>query len=137
MTFKSMTRLGSQLSPQGAIYIAQGKKEGVLELWADIYRSALHLNGVQITPAVEKVILRFVQRKQDELDRQVDTEGIPSKLIPLFEIKKKSKVMGYCKKLELSEEELFLLIHNCSQIGFKHRSKFTEFVPPHLKVSRF
>lgn len=133
MAFKSMTRFGSPLSPRGALYVAQGK-EGVMELWADICKSALQLEGVQITPAIEKEILHFVQRKQDELDKQVDTEGIPSKLIPLFEIEKKSKVMGYCKKLELSESELFLLIHNCHQIGFKHRAKFTEFVPPHLKV---
>ncbi len=133
MTFKSMTKFGSLFAPEGAIYVARGK-EGVVQLFADICKSALKLKGEKITPAIEKEILEVVQKKLDEMDSEINIEGIPDKLMPLFEIKKKSKVLGYCKNLELSESELFLLMHNCYQIGFKHRAKFTEFIPTHLRI---
>ena len=79
--------------------------------------------------------MEFCRKKQDEYDKAVDAEGVPEKLKTLFEIKKKSEAVRYCRQLELSEHELFLLVHNSSEIGFAHRSKFGEFVPQHLKVS--
>jgi hypothetical protein len=128
-----MVRFGSPSAPEGALYVVRGR-EGVAQAWADICKIGLQLKGIQVTPSIENEILDFVQSKLDEIESEVDAEGVPAKLMPLFEIEKKSKVVGYCKKLELSEDELVLLIHNCHQIGFKHRAKFTEFVPPHLKV---
>jgi hypothetical protein len=120
-------------TPEGALYIVHGK-EGVAQFWADNCKIGLQSKGIQITPDIENEILDLVQSKLGEIESEIDAEGLPAKLMPLFEIKKKSKVVGYCKKLELSEDELVLLIHNCRQIGFKHRAKFTQFVPPHLKV---
>lgn len=133
MTNESMARFGSPLSPDGALYFMQGR-EGVVQCWADICKTAMQLTGMQITPAIEAEILDIVRKKADELDREIYAENIPIKMKSLFQIKKKAEAVAYCKKLELSEHDLFLLIHNCHQIGFIHRSKFREYLPQHLRV---
>ena len=45
------------------------------------------------------------------------------------------KLVAYCRKIKISEDELALLIHNCSQIGFKHQSKFVEYIPENRRLS--
>lgn len=134
MNNEHITRFGFPTSPHGALYIMDDK-EGIIQFYADICRTVLRLKGVEITPTIETQILEFCRRKQDEYDKEVDAEGVPDKLRTLFDIERKSEAVRYCKNLELSEYELFLLVHNSSQMGFTHRAKFTEFVPQHLKIS--
>ena len=134
MNKERFTKFGSPKSPGGAMYISY-TREGMIQSIADILVSALELTGETITPEIEKLALELSQKKIDEIDRKASKEGLPDKLKVLFEINKKSKAIRYCKNLELSEDELYLLIHNSSQIGFKCHSKFAEYVPSHLKLT--
>lgn len=130
---KHFFKFGSPKSPHSALFIAEGE-EGVISFRAEVLKSTLEANGVQITPEIERQVLAYCRDEQDAYDKEVDVMGIPPKLKALFEINKKSELLRYCRNLVLTESELYLLIHNSLQIGFTHRSKFTEFVPPHLKV---
>lgn len=127
------SRLGSPTSPRGAFVLINGQ-EGVIQFFADICKTTLQAKGIEITPEIEQYILLRCRRRQAEYDRQVYSEGLPDTLKTLMEFTKKSEAVAYCKRIQLSEHELFLLMHNCSQIGFTHRSKFTKFVPQGRKV---
>jgi hypothetical protein len=127
-------KFGSPELPHGALYIAKSR-EGLIRMFADILKDALELKGIAVTPEIERLTLELCRKKLDENDREADKRGIPEKIKVLFEISKKSEVVKYCRNIELSEDELYLLVHNSSQIGFRHRSKFAEFVPQHLKVT--
>lgn len=129
-----MSRFGSPFSPNGAMYVIRDR-EDMIQFLADTFKNYLRWKGEEITPAIETEILALARMHQDEMDRQYDAKGIPEKLKMLLEIKRKSEVIKYCKSLVLSADDLFLLGHNCSQIGFTHRSKFSEFVPQHLNIT--
>ncbi len=66
--------------------------------------------------------------------RKINGLGIPHKLKGLFQITKKDECTKFCRDLFLDEFDLFLLIHNCNQIGLSHKSKFIQFVPEHLEL---
>ena len=126
-------RLGSPASPNGALYCIKDT-EGSIQVYTEIIKSALQANGILVTPDIEQEIISYFRQQEEEYDRQINSEGIPEKLKTLLSFTKKSKLVVYCKRIQISEDELFLLIHNCSQIGFKHQSRFTQFVPPSRKL---
>jgi len=126
-------KLGSLTSPSGALFIINDN-EGVILSKAEIYKATLQANGITVTPEIEQQILLLLRKRQAEFDQQVSLLGVPDRLKTLLEFTKKSKAIAYCRRVCISEHDLFLLAHNCSQIEFKHRSKFTEFVPQDRKV---
>ena len=127
------SRLGQPTSKNGAFCIARGK-EGVILMMTDIYKTKLQAKGIVITPEIEQIIVSHILKQQTEFDRHADSLGIPDNLKSLLEYTKKSKVVAYCNSITISEDDLALLAHNCSQIGFNHSSKFTEFVPENRRV---
>jgi hypothetical protein len=134
MKKRHFTKFGSPKSPGGAMYVSY-TMEGMIQSIADMLVSALELTGETITPEAKKLALEISRKKMDEIDRIDEKKGVPDKLKVMLEIDKKSEVIKYCKNLELSEDELYLLIHNSSQIGFKCHSKFAEYVPSHLRLT--
>jgi hypothetical protein len=134
MKKRHFTKFGSPKSPGGAMYVSY-TREGRVQSLADILVTALELKGEVVTPEDKKLALEISRKTMDELDIKDAKKGVPDKLKALLEINKKSKAIKYCKNLELSEDELYLLIHNSTQIGFKCRSKFAEYVPPHLRLT--
>jgi len=126
-------KLGSIKSPHGALYCIKDK-DGGIQAYTEICVATLQANGIQVTPDIEQEILSYYRQLQEECDRQLDSEGIPKKLQTLLRFTRKSKLVAYCKRITISEDELFLLLHNCSQIGLKHQSKFIEFVPQSRKL---
>ncbi len=127
--------LGSFISPDGAIYHGQ-TSEDLIQALTNIDLNVLRLMGIEISPQLSKMIEDYNRQKQDEMEREIDAVGIPDKFVKLFVIKKKADVIKYCNNLELSDEELFLLCHNSSQMGYKRSSKFPEYVPEHLKINK-
>lgn len=126
-------KLGSIESPHGALYCIKDK-DGAIQTYTEIGVVMLKANGIQVTSDIEREISSYCRISYEEFDRQVDSEGIPEKLQTLLRFTKKSKLVAYCKRITISEDELFLLVHNCSQIGFKHQSKFIEFLPESRKL---
>lgn len=127
-------RLGLLESTHGALYILRDR-EDIIKMQAEIWETTFKLNGGTLTPAIKNKILALCRISQDRQDRMIDSMGIPDKLRQILEIGSKSKLKQYCNRLSISEKELLILIHNCSQIGFTHRSKFPIYVPQHLEVN--
>jgi len=61
--------------------------------------------------------------------------SVPSNLVRLFEIEKKSELESYSKTLEINDRDFVELVMNCHQLGYKHFRKHKEFVPDHLNLS--
>jgi hypothetical protein len=126
-------KLGATTSPGGAIYIVNDA-EGEVLAQAEIYKDALKIQGVIATPEIEKKIILYCKEQKEKDDREVASLGIPEIFKELLSFIKKSKAVAFCKRIIISENDLYLLIRNCSQIGFTCRSKFTEFVPKNRKI---
>lgn len=135
MRNKHVTRFGSPLTPSGALYCACDQ-EGLLQMDVDMQLEQLRARGRLITPDVKAKVKSTVERRRAEYHDKVDQIGVPDTLKRLFSITKKAEVEQYCRSIVPSEYDLFLLIHNCSQIHLAHRSKFKQYVPDHLTVSR-
>ena len=101
----------------------------------DMELEQLRAKGRFITPDIKSQVKSDVQRRKAEYHDKVNQIGVPDKLKELFLITKKAEAEQYFRKIVLSEYDLFLLIHNCSQIRFTHRSKFKQYIPEHLRVS--
>jgi len=94
----------------------------------------LSANGVVITNEVKSQVKNTVRQRKTAYHNQVAKLGIPDKINYLFQITKKAQVEQYVRELVLPEYDLFLLIHNCNQIRFTHRSRFKKYIPDHLRV---
>jgi len=101
----------------------------------DMQLEQLRAKGRLITPDIKAKVRSTVEQRRAEYNDKVNQIGVPDRLKRLFLITKKTEVEQYCRNIVLSEYDLFLLIHNCSQIHFTHRSKFKQYVPEHLIVS--
>jgi len=134
MRNRHITRFGSLLAPSGALYFATDQ-EGLVQMDVDMELEQLRANGRFITPDIKSQVKSDVQQRKAEYHDRVSQIGVPDKLKALFLITRKAQVEQYARQTVISEYELFLLIHNCSQIRFTHRSKFKQYIPEHLRVS--
>jgi hypothetical protein len=134
MKNRHITRFGPFSASSGALYFVSDQ-EGLIQMDIDMKLAQLHAKGVFITPDVKSQVKSDVQRGKLEYHDKVNQVGVPDKLKDLFLITRKAQTEQYCRELVLSEYDLFLLIHNCSQIHFTHRSKFKQYIPEHLIVS--
>src|SRR4030043_245883 len=134
MRNRHVTRFGSPLTSSGALYCACDQ-EGLLQMDVDMQLEQLRAKGRSITPAIKAKVKSTAEQRRAEYHDKVNQIGVPDKLKRLFLITKKAEVEQYCREIVLSEYDLYLLIHNCSQIHFTHRSKFKQYIPEHLKVS--
>lgn len=125
-------RLGS---PHSRALYAAFEEEGLVRWAIDLKLEQLRANGAYITPEIKSQIKSDTKRKRAEYHRKVRQVGVPDKFEKLFLITKKAEAEQYLRQVVVSEYDLFLLIHNCSQIHFTHRSKFKEYTPEHLEVS--
>lgn len=100
----------------------------------DMELAKQHINDVVITSAVKSYVQENTLRKKAEYHNKIDQIGVPDIFQTLFQMTKKAKAEQYFRNLVLSEYDLFLLIHNCTQIRFTHHSKFKIYVPEHLRV---
>lgn len=134
MRNRHITRFGSPLTRSGALYFACDQ-EGLVQMDVDMQLEQLRAMGELITPSVRAQVKRRIEQRKAEYHDKVNQIGVPDKLEKLFLMTKKAEVEQYSRNIVLSEYDLFLLIHNCSQIRFTHRSKFKQYVPEHLTVS--
>lgn len=131
---KHITRFGSPLAGPGALYFVCDQ-DGLLQMDIDMKLAELSTRGTVITADVKSQVKRDVRQRKSEYNTKVNQLGVPDKLKDLFVMDRKSQVEQYCRDLVLSEHDLFLLIHNCSQLRFTHRAKFKQYIPEHLKVN--
>lgn len=96
----------------------------------------LRAKGGFVAPDIEFEVRRDVKQRKAEYDDRVNQIGVPDKLKGLLSTTRKAEAEQYSRNIVLSEYDLFLLIHNCAQIRFAHRSKFKQYVPEHLVVSK-
>lgn len=127
--------LGDPMSKHGAVFLTNNV-EGEIQIQVDIIKTTLQANGIAVTLQIEDEISLYFKTQQEKYDRELFAKGIPEKLQTLLAHTKKSKLVAYSKRITISEQELFLLIHNCGQIGYKHRSKFLEYVPKNRMLTK-
>jgi len=134
MTNQRRISLGNPTSPGGATYVIQNLDD-LSQMAVEFEYFRLYNNNIIITPRLNARIQDRVKREQILLNHKLSSLGVPEKLKTLLEIRSKSDVTKYCRTLEFSEFELFLLIHNCRQINFSHQSKFPEHIPDDLVIT--
>lgn len=122
------------MSKHGAFVLAKDV-EGIIQMEIDMIKTTLQANGIAVTPQIEEEISLYFKTQQEKHDRELFAQGIPNKLKTLLSYTKKSKLVAYCKRITISEIELALLIHNCSQIEYTHKSKFLEYVPENRELT--
>ncbi len=131
---KHITRFGSVLAPSGALY-GVSDREGLMQMEIDLQLAQLQVRGIAIDGAVKFQVNESVRQRAREHRDKVGQVGIPDKIRNLIQATKKGEAEKYSRELVLSEYELFLFIHNCTQISFTHRSKFKQYIPEHLTVT--
>ncbi len=130
-----VTRFGSPLSIGGALYGVLDL-EGLFRMDVDMKLAKKRFDGIPINREVESRIKDEVQKKKSEYNKLVSQIGVPEVFRQLFSITKKAEVEQFVRQITISEYDLFLLIHNCSQIGYSHRSKFKQYIPEHAQISK-
>ncbi len=128
------SKLGARASSSGALYVVNDQ-EGIILAYADLYRSILESKGVTVTPEMYQELISISQERQDENDRQIALEGIPEDLVTLLGITKKHEAVRFCKGVTISEDDLYLLIRNCVQIGYNCMSKVPEYLPDGRQIT--
>lgn len=145
MTKKPYTKFGSLAHPGGALYFANvsGTKDIlreteqlIVQARVDLYKEALTVKGRKVTPEVEIALEELCRKRWDDFLLETAAKGVPEKLIVLLQLTRKANVVKYCKRLEMDDDDLSLLIYNCGQLGFTHQIKTRDFVPQHLQLSR-
>ena len=101
----------------------------------DLELAHLHKQGIAITPSDVLEIETDVSRRQARFKALTAEAGIPDNLRALLEPTKKADVTKVATEATITEHQLFLLIHNCRDIGLKHRSRFPEYIPDHLVIT--
>ena len=116
------------------MYVLQNL-EDLFQMVVEFEYLRLENDNIVITPRLNAQIHERVRREQVLLNSKLSALGVPEKLKVLLEIKSKADVDKYCRSLQLTEFELFLLIHNCNQIYFKHQSRFQEHIPADREIT--
>ena len=128
-----LTRFGNPLNPNGVLYIASDQ-ESLFEMEVDLILAKQSLFGQNVTLFDKVKIEEDIRRKQYTFNKKVSNEGIPKNVDFLLKQRKKSDTLKYCKKILITEFDLFILIHNCHRLKYEHKSKFLQYVPNHLVI---
>jgi hypothetical protein len=132
---KHQVRLfGDPISRGGARYFLRDQ-EDLIAMRVDLGLAMLRLNRISPRGPALKGVVSEARHEQILEGRRISNEGIPDNLKNLLAMSRKADIEKLCKRLTISQWDLFLLIHNCSQLKIRHRSKFPEFVPPHLEIT--
>lgn len=125
-----VTRFGYPITNTGATYIITDRI-GLSQAYFDIEKYNLLSKGLRVSFKEEIFLLEKIKLQERKLNNELKSKGIPETILALINIKKKSGVAKYCKKIEISEYDLFFLIFNCDQINFEYEPIYHDHVPPH------
>jgi hypothetical protein len=128
MRNKRRISLGNPSTRSGAVYAVRTEEE-LFQMAVELEYLRLYEDGIPVTSLLNSRIQDRVRREQLLLQHKLSSLGIPENLKTLLKIESKSEVEKFCRTLQFTEFELFLLIHNCNQINFTHLSKFHEHIP--------
>ncbi len=135
MNNEHITRFGDPTSITGARYVVNDQ-EGLLQMALELEQARLIVSDITPTDTLRNLATERVKRNLGILKSKLYSKGIPSTLTHLLNISKKTEAEKYTKTIILEEFEVFLLMHNCQQMGFSHRSTFPEYKPDHLRISK-
>ena len=100
MTNQRRISLGDPTAPGGAKYVVQNLND-LLQMAVEFEYLRLYKDNIPITPLLDTRIQDRVKREQVLLNSKLSSLGLPQKLRALLEIKSKSDVDKYCRKLHL------------------------------------
>ncbi len=128
---KHVTKFGS---PFDRSMYAVSDAYGLIQMDTDIELSRLYALGTPITRELVSRVKDETKERRKEFDKKVRNAGVPEEFKNLFQATSKTQVEKYIRGITISEYTLFVLIHNCSQLGLSHRARFKKYVPDHLKM---
>ncbi len=134
MRNKHVTRFGDPTSPDGAVY-AVSDQEGLALMAVDLELARRYVDRVQTTRSGVDSLAIEVGREQAKCDARISAAGVPTSLADMLLSKDRYEVEKVARGVTITEYQLFQLIHNCAQVGFRHRSRFPQYVPKHLVIT--
>lgn len=129
-----LDRLGYPLGSEGALYYATGIG-GLVEASVDVSAARASSQNVVVTQDHLAHLRKLTEQRKRHHLRIVGKFGIPDNIGSLFSAKSMREVKRLSASLKLTENDLFLMIHNSRQLGFSCRSKNSSFVPDHLQIT--
>jgi hypothetical protein len=135
MTKPGQLRVGHPLAEHGAIYNFTNVDD-LIEAAVELRACQLIADGKLVRDQDEVKIRQEVRRQKRRQERAISKIGLPKDIKSLLQARDKRGAERLGSRVTIRENDLFLAIHNCGQIGFSHRSKFCEFIPTHLHVDR-
>ncbi|MEX2144406.1 MAG: hypothetical protein WD740_07410 [Anaerolineales bacterium] len=129
-----LDRLGHPFGANGALYYATGI-DGLVGASVDISAARVTSQGHIVTETDVAEFRKQTERKKTQHLRIVERLGIPDKIRSLVHAKSKQEVEHVLANSTLTENDLFLMIHNSRQLGYSCRSKYSTFVPDHLRIT--
>ncbi|OGO16964.1 MAG: hypothetical protein A2Z14_15305 [Chloroflexi bacterium RBG_16_48_8] len=131
---RHVTRFGHPFSRPGARYHVSDI-EGLEQAALDISLARIAAQG-HVTSQLETVqLLADTHQARLSYESMIRALGIPKAIDALLSATTKREVERIAEASIITENELFLLVHNHSQKGLTHRSRFPEFVPDHLQIT--
>ncbi len=131
---RHVTRFGHPFTKPGASYHVSDI-DGLEQASIDISLARLAAQDY-VTSQLEMVQLQTdTHRARLTYESMIQELGIPKGIDALLSASTKREVERIAKTSTFTENDLFLLVHNHSQKGFTHRSRFPDFVPDHLQIN--
>jgi hypothetical protein len=131
---RHITRFGHPFSKPGARYHVSDF-DGLEQAAVDIDLARITSQGQVVGRREIAQVLADIHQARLSYEAMVVGRGVPEAIVTLFSARTKAEAERLAKATRITENELFLLVHNHSQLGLAHRSRFPDFVPDHLQIT--
>lgn len=131
---RHVTRFGHPFSKPGARYHVSDI-DGLEQACIDISLARIAAVGQVIGRLEFLQLLEEIHQARESYENMILRLGIPKDIDALLTASSKREVERIAKALTITENDLFLLVHNHAQKGFTYRSRFPDFVPDHLQIT--
>jgi len=131
---RHVTRFGHPFSRPGARYHVSDI-DGLEQAAFDIALARIASQGQVIGRPEMVQLLADTHQARLSYEGMIRGLGVPDAIDSLLSAGTKREAERIANASVITENELFLLVHNHSQKGFTHRSRFPDFVPDHLQIT--
>lgn len=129
--YKGPTKFGEVLAPGGAMFVIRTWRD-VAYAQLEAVRAKMIMNGMPITPLVERLLVEHAEKMATELENEYRAKGVPNVFKKLLALEKKKDVIKFLNSMKITGSEFALFIHNCAQVGLNHSRQHLQVIPKEL-----